>query len=63
MMICHCSMAGTQACKNCPRYREYFGEPKNTTNLEIDREWLKEVVREEIAKVIEKESADMRGEE
>lgn len=26
MMICHCTMAGTQACKNCPRYKEYFGE-------------------------------------
>lgn len=25
-MICCCSMAGTQACKNCSRYKEYFGE-------------------------------------
>lgn len=24
-MICCCSLAGTKACKNCPRYNEYFG--------------------------------------
>lgn len=31
MLICHCILAGTQACKNCSRYKEYFGEQINNT--------------------------------
>lgn len=25
-MICYCSLAGTGACKRCPRYMEHFGK-------------------------------------
>ena len=29
VLICDCSLAGTQACKNCPRYIEAFGKENN----------------------------------
>ena len=32
-MICHCSLAGTQACKNCPRYKQYFGEQMSFSSV------------------------------
>ena len=53
MLVCHCSLAGTQACKNCSLYKEYFGEQKNTSCSEFDREWLKEEVKKAIAELIE----------
>jgi RNA polymerase subunit RPABC4/transcription elongation factor Spt4 len=29
VLVCNCSLAGTQACKNCPRYIEAFGKENN----------------------------------
>lgn len=26
MLTCSCTLAGTQACKNCSNYKKYFGE-------------------------------------
>ena len=37
MMVCHCSLAGTQACKNCSRYKEYFGEQIKTPRIEVSQ--------------------------
>ena len=59
-MICHCTMAGTQACKNCPRYIEQFGKrPYQITyshELATDEERLKKMVKEAVKEI-------MRGEE
>lgn len=41
MMLCHCTLAGTQACKNCSRYKEYFGEQiNNTSNFRPKGRWI-----------------------
>lgn len=36
-MICCCSLAGTQACKNCLQYIEHFGKQQNESFEIIER--------------------------
>jgi hypothetical protein len=45
MLICGCSLAGTQACLSCPRYIEVFGKPQDRTDaLEREVRLLREIV-------------------
>ena len=37
MLVCHCSMAGTAACRNCSRFIEYYGH--GTSNVSTTVAW------------------------
>ena len=64
MMVCHCTMAGTESCKNCPRYIEYFGKkPVQITyshELPTEGDELKELVKQAIKEAVKEV---MRSEE
>lgn len=58
-MVCHCTLAGTQACFGCPRYQQYFGQvfyhPTFTQQPppELDYEKLADMIAQKLKEVKE----------
>ena len=42
-MICCCALAGTRACENCNRYKEYIFNPNYTYTVNMEEKRLQEI--------------------
>jgi hypothetical protein len=60
MLVCHCTLAGSQACRNCSRFIEYNGKTYSTphqSNIprnQFTQTWTKPDGQDEIIELLKK---------